>query len=58
MTPDKINKIEVDYTDKAMNKNERCALCKYFYNPPFCRIVSGLISEEGWCDRFTKDKTK
>ena len=53
----KLDKKSVDYTDKAMVKTERCALCKYFEQPA-CQIVAGMIAEEGWCLRFARGKAK
>ncbi len=48
----KYAKTEVDYTPKAMKKDERCALCTHYEWSGSCDIVSGKIDPSGWCNKF------
>lgn len=54
----KATKQSVDYTDRAMNPNERCGLCRFFIfgSPPpsGCQKVKGPISSAGWCQLFKR----
>lgn len=54
----KASKASVHYTDEAMNKNERCALCRYFEGQArkhsTCAIVLGRIKPGGWCEEFER----
>jgi hypothetical protein len=52
----KQTKEQVDYTDHAMVRSERCALCRHFRPLGSCAIVAGWISPGGWCRRFERDK--
>jgi len=57
----KKGKATVQYTNHAMNKNERCELCRYFL-PAFeddfskCMKVLGSIAANGWCKLFKRSK--
>ena len=51
----KYAKTEVDYTSKAMKKDERCALCMNYEPPKSCDIVSGRIDPSGWCNKFERE---
>ncbi len=52
----KYTKTEVNYTPKAMNKDERCALCLHYEGNEICEIVRGDISPLGWCNKFDPDE--
>jgi hypothetical protein len=55
----KASKESVKYTDYAMVKNERCALCKYFEAADRrCKIVLGMIKTMGWCEEFKREPPK
>ena len=47
-------KTAVAYTDKAMNPDEQCRLCKFFLKSGACLRVAGAISSGGWCKLFIK----
>lgn len=49
----KQDKKEVKYTDHAMVREERCALCKH-YMMYTCKLVEGKIVPGGWCKLFAK----
>jgi hypothetical protein len=48
-TPQKVAK----YQDHP-NKDQHCALCRYFQPPHSCQLVAGTISPNGWCSFFAK----
>jgi hypothetical protein len=50
----KKSKSEVNYTDHAMKKSERCALCTHYIWGGGCNLVRGDISSGGWCEEFEK----
>lgn len=55
----KVLKSQVEYTDHAMRKNERCELCKYFmpfaeFKTNLCQKVNGSIAAAGWCKLFKR----
>jgi hypothetical protein len=48
----KLSKAAVHYTNQG-HEDSKCSLCKHFQKG-HCAIVSGPISPEGWCNRFSK----
>jgi len=52
----KISKKDSKYTDKS-EIPQKCQNCKFLYFKPsneryICSQIAGLISPEGWCDRW------
>ena len=35
------------------NGNDQCGTCPYFQAPNMCRVVSGPIAVNGWCQLYT-----
>lgn len=52
----KASKAAVNYTPKAMKRDERCGLCRYYIEGGECKIVKGDIESEGWCEEFERAK--
>jgi hypothetical protein len=47
----KVSKTFARYQDRP-NRGQRCADCIHFQQPAGCRIVTGLISPNGWSRYF------
>ncbi len=47
-------KSEVDYTDHAKMKSQRCEVCRHFNKPHGCELVAGKISPMGWCREWER----
>jgi len=43
---------EVEYTNEG-SEAEHCSICDHYVNASSCAIVNGLISPDGWCNKFT-----
>lgn len=52
---DKFTKQEVRYQSRP-NDGERCSDCRHFLPPRACEGVSGVISKDGWCRRFSRKR--
>jgi hypothetical protein len=47
-------KAEVDYVDKASDKDKQCQACRFFKRPDGCVEVIGKIDPKGWCKLWKK----
>ncbi|HEX5508486.1 MAG TPA: high-potential iron-sulfur protein [Pseudolabrys sp.] len=49
----KVDKKTAKYQDHP-NKDQHCAVCRFFRPPKSCQLVQGDISPNGWCSFFAK----
>jgi hypothetical protein len=49
----KTDKKTAKYQDHP-NKDQHCAICRFFRPPKSCQLVEGDISPNGWCSFFAK----
>jgi hypothetical protein len=50
-----VTRVTKEYAEYARGtKNSRCGLCAHFVAPDKCKIVTGKISAQGWCQYFKR----
>jgi len=48
------NKAQFKYQDHPGKGGAKCAQCSLFKPPHSCKVVTGVISPNGWCIAFAK----